>query len=350
MNWPKLLSAFVGQAVSLRPIVNRPRALSAKPEGRLQIGRRLKTCPTLLLTTLALAASLHATTYCVTVAGLGGEPDYDQRFSGWIRDIDNALKSAPDTHVDALTGAASTKAHLETTLSRIAGEAKQDDELILVLIGHGSFDDVDYKFNLPGPDITAAELAKLLDRIPAHRQLVVNTTSCSGASRGALEKNGRIVVTATKSGTERNATVFARYWAAALSDPAADTDKNQVISALEAFKYAEQKTVQFYEQQKRLATEHALLDDTGKGEGTRDPSPQNGEGRLASQFALVRFGAAQQQALDPHKRELLAHKDELEQQIDALKYDKAALPTDEYKKKLTTLLLDLARTQAELDK
>ena len=38
------------------------------------------------------AAALQASTYYVTIAGLGGEPDYEQRFSGWAKDIDKALK------------------------------------------------------------------------------------------------------------------------------------------------------------------------------------------------------------------------------------------------------------------
>jgi hypothetical protein len=219
-----------------------------------------------------------------------------------------------------------------------------------MLIGHGSFDGQDYKFNLVGPDITAAELAGLLVRIPASRQLVVNMTSASGGSIAALAKQNRIVITSTKSGTEKNATIFARYWAESLRDPGADTDKNEAISALEAFRYAEQKTAAYFESQKRLATEHALLDDTGSGEGARSPSPENQQGRLASTFTLVRFGAAQAAVKDPEKRKLYARKEELEQQIDRLKYQKAALPADEYKKQLTALLMELARMQEALEK
>ncbi len=136
----------------------------------------------------------------------------------------------------------------------------------------------------------------------------------------------------------------------ALRDPAADTDKNETISALEAFRYAEQKTAKYYETQKRLATEHAILEDTGKGEGVRAPSAENGEGLLASRFPVLRTGTAQVAASDPRKAALLAHKDDLEQQIDQLKYQKAALAPDTYKQQLGALLLDLAKTQAELDK
>ncbi len=295
------------------------------------------------------AAALQASTYYVTIAGLGGEPEYDQRFSGWAKDIDKALKAAPDSKVDTLYGPAATREAIRAAFSRIAKEAKPQDALVVTLIGHGTFDGTDYKINLPGPDLSAIELASLLDRVPSTRQLVVNMTSSSGGSIDALRKENRVIVTATKTGTEKNATVFARYWAEALNDPAADTDKNETVSALEAFRYADQKTARFYETQKRIATEHAMLEDTGKGEGVRAPSPENGEGMLASAFPLLRLGANASAASNPQKLKLLAQKEELEQQIDRLKYQKAAMPSEEYKKRLGVLLLQLAKTQEELD-
>src|SRR5205085_8349625 len=133
---------------------------------------------------------------------------------------------------------------------------------------------------------------------------------------------------------------FAKFWAEALSDPSADTDKNDTISALEAFKYAEQKTANYYETNKRLATEHPVLEDTGKGEGVKAPSAENGEGLLAGRFPLLRRGTALTAASDPHKAELMAHKDDIEQQIDQLKYRKAAMSPDMYKQQLTALLLE----------
>jgi hypothetical protein len=303
-----------------------------------------------LLWFLAAGALSHAATYYVTVAGLGGEPEYEQRFSGWAKDIDKLLKGDANARVQTLYGPGATSARIQSVFGEIAKQARPDDALVLMLIGHGSFDGYEYKINLPGPDLSAAELAALLDKIPITRQLIVNMTSASGASRAALEKSNRVVITATKTGNEKNATIFARYWVEALRDPAADADKNEVISALEAFRYAEQKTAKFYESQKRLSTEHATLGDSGKGQATRAPSSDNGQGLLASRFTLLRLGAAQSVAATPEKLKLLARKEQLEQQIDALKYQKAALPEDQYKKQLSTLLLDLARTQAELDK
>ncbi len=323
-----------------------------QPSEHLRLGQKLGQAirlPGIFAVSLACAAALHASTYYVTIAGLGGEPEYEQRFSGWAKDIDKALKAAPDAKVDTLYGPAATRAAIHAVLARIGKEAKPQDALVVMLIGHGTFDGADYKINLPGPDMTAIELASALDRLPPTRQLVVNMTSCSGGAIDALRKENRVIVSATKTGTEKNATVFARYWAEALRDPAADADKNETVSALEAFRYADQKTVKFYETQKRIATEHALLEDTGKGEGVRAPAPDNGEGMLASAFPLLRLGSNASAASNPQKLKLLAQKEELEQQIDRLKYQKAAMPIEDYKRQLGALLLQLAKTQEELD-
>lgn len=298
---------------------------------------------------LLLALSAPAATFYVTIAGLGGEPDYDQRFKMWADDIGSSLKSAGgDAH--AITLLAPTREQIRARMAEVARQAKPADSLVLMLIGHGTYDGTDYKFNIPGPDITGAELGSLLDAVPASRQLVVNMTSSSGGSIAFLRKPSRVVITATRTGTEKNATIFARYWAEALRDPAADSDKNESVSALEAFHFAQRKTADAYESQKRLATEHAVLEDTGKGEGERAPSPENGEGKLAASFTVVRLGANAAAARDPAKRALLDKKEELEQAIDKLKYEKAALAADDYKKQLVQLLLELARTQEALDK
>ncbi len=298
---------------------------------------------------LLAALSVPAATFYVTISGLGGEADYEQRFKMWADDIDASLKKAGgDATVITLKSA--TREQIRARFAEIAKQAKSTDALVLTLIGHGSFDGVDYKFNLPGPDITGAELAALLDRVPATRQLVVNATSASGGSIESLRRANRIVIAATKNGTEKNATSFARYWAEALRDPAADADKNEAVSALEAYRFAQHKINEFYDAQKRLATEHCVLEDTGKGEGERVPSAENGEGKLAGAFPVVRLGANAAAARDPAKRALLDKKEQLEQAIDTLKYEKAALPADEYKKQLTALLLELAKTQEALDK
>jgi hypothetical protein len=298
-----------------------------------------------------LCAPAHAATYYVTVAGLGGEPDYDQRFTANANDLDKIFKSATGARVYTLTGTLSTKAKLTEIIDQIARDAKPDDDLVVTLIGHGTFDGTEYKFNLVGPDISAAELAALCDKVPARRQLIVDTTSASGGAIPALQRPGRAVIVATKSGTEKNATVLARYWVEALQDPTADTDKSDSISAMEAFAYADRKTADFYTSQKRLATEHPEFEDTGKGDAVRSQAAATGrEGALLSSITVVRIGAAQAAMNDPAKRDLMAKKEDLEQKIDALKYQKAAMEPGEYKQQLTAALLELAKVQEALDK
>ena len=326
-----------------------------------QVGCSLKTPGCSVKTKFLIAAGLlwfslsavaaRAATYYVTIAGLGGEADYEQRFEGLASDLDKLLKdSGGDLRVYTLSGKEASLAHINETFATIAKEAKPEDDLVVILIGHGSFDGSDYKFNIPGPDISGSELAALCDKIPAKRQLIVNTTSASGGSVAELKKPNRGVITATKSGTEKNATVFARYWVEALRDPEADVDKNESITALEAFQYADRKTAAFYESQKRLATEHAVFEDTGKKEAVRAASTESGEGLLAANFPLLRLGAAQKAANDPAKRALLDKKEELERKIDTLKYQKAAMPVADYRKQLSDALLELAKTQEALDK
>jgi hypothetical protein len=285
---------------------------------------------------LAAAGPALSATYILTVAGLGGEPDYEQRFTMLATDTDKILRAGGQTDrvVETLKGTDATRVKVEAALNRIASQAKPQDAFVLMMIGHGTFDGTEYKFNLPGPDISATELAGLLNKIPAGRQLVVDMTSSSGGAASLLKKENRTVITATKSGTEKNATVFARYWVEALRDPAADIDKNETISALEAFQYAEKKTSQFYTEQKRLATEHPQIDDQQR----------------AAAFPLLKFGSASAVVTDPAKRELIAKKDDIENKIDALKYQKSLMAPDDYKKQLTGLLLELARAQEAIDK
>jgi hypothetical protein len=296
----------------------------------------------------AFALPARAASFYVVVAGLGGEPDYEQRFTAAAKDLDRIFKaSGPTAHVYTLTGSRATASQLTETMGDVARNAKADDDFTLILIGHGSFDGVEYKFNLVGPDVTAAQLAAMCDHIAARRQLIVDTTSASGGALQFLERPGRAVVAATKSGTEKNATVFARYWVEALQDSATDTDKSDSISAMEAFTYAAKKTAAFYDSQKRLATEHAVFNDVGGGDPVREAG--NGEGTLMASFTLLRIGTTQQAANDPVKRALLDKKDELEQKIDTLKFQKAAMDPEDYKQQLTNALVELAKVQEELD-
>jgi hypothetical protein len=323
-------------------------AIQTKTLNAKAAGRKAFVLSVTLLAML-FTGSLRADTYYLTVAGLGGEQEYEQRFNGWAKELEMILKNEPGAKVETLSGAQATRANIQAKLNAIASQAKASDNFVLFMIGHGTFDESDYKFNVPGPDLSATSLGMLLDKIPA-QQLIVNMTSASGALIPVIQKPKRVLITATKSGTETNATIFARYFIEALRDPASDSDKNEVITALEAFRYAETKTAKFFEDLKRLATEHALLEDTGKGDGVKTPSSENGQGLIAGRFPLLHTGSSAAVAKDPEKLKLLKRKEEIEAQIDDLKYRKAAMSVPEYRQQLQKYLLELAKTQEALDK
>jgi hypothetical protein len=189
----------------------------------------------------------------------------------------------------------------------------------------------------------------LLDKIPA-KQLIVDMTTSSGGSIPILEKSKRVVIAATKTGTEKSSVViFPRYWIEAQQDASADSDKNDSISALEAFRYAQTKVAKFFETQNRLATEHSVIEDEGKGEGVKDPGPDNGEGLAAGRFVLVHMGSSAAVAKDPAKLKLVKHIEDLDAQLDELKYEKASLDPAEYRQRLEKLMIDRAQTQVQLD-
>ena len=297
--------------------------------------------------------------YSVVITGIGGEPDYDKLIQGWGRDLYTVLKknSVSEDHVFWLAAkkepgvyAESREGDIRKLFETLAARIQPADSFHLFLIGHGSFDEYDYRFNIPGPDLTAVQISELLGRIRAERQLVVNMTSSSGASLAPLRRKGRVVMTATSAGRERNFSQFARYFIEALQDPAADADKNQEVTALEAFRFASREVARFYQSATRLATEHAMIEDKGDGEGVREPGPENGEGLLAASTVLVRFGEQQTAAETPETQALRASKRSIEEQIEALKYRKASLPSQEYSAQLEKLLLDLSRTEQQLER
>jgi hypothetical protein len=235
-------------------------------------------------------------------------------------------------------------------LSALTNEVKQSsEELWLVLIGHGTFDGRSAKFNLRGPDISADQLAAALK--PCQRPLaVIDCASASGPFLNALSAPGRVIITATKSGYEANATRFGNYLARDVADPAADLDKDGQTSLLEAFLMASRQVDVFYKEAGRLATEHSLLDDNGDSLGTpadwfrgvravkKAANGKSVDGVRAHQMNLVR--SANEQELSPTLR---ARRDELEAQLSALRDRKGQMKEDDYYNQLEKILVETAK-------
>src|SRR5579872_4432119 len=170
-----------------------------------KMGGRLRVFIGAFLVSLLIPSSLRADVYYVTVAGLPGDTDYEQRYNTAATDLDKLLKASGAVHVFTLTGADSTRARFYDVMAQVARDAKPDDDFVLTLIGHGTYDGVEYKFNLVGPDVTAANIARVCNAVSSKRQLIVDTTSSSGGAIPVFQRKGRAVITATKSGTEKNA-------------------------------------------------------------------------------------------------------------------------------------------------
>jgi hypothetical protein len=217
-----------------------------------------------------------------------------------------------------------------------------------VLIGHGTFDGKVAKFNLPGPDMTPADFAPLLKSLPAKHLVFVNTASSSGPFLEELAGPGRTVVTATRTGAERFATLFGGYFVDALFSDNADADKNHRISVLEAFDSAKLGVQRAYEQEGIMLTEHPLLDDSGEGKGVADPKADGKVGRVAAVLSLGTPQAAEAMPADPKLRGLYEERKDLERRVEGLKLMKSGMEPARYASELEKLLTALAMKSQQI--
>lgn len=284
----------------------------------------------LLLLPMVVAAELHV----IAVEGLGGTEEYTQRFSEEVAKLELAAQSVTTAeHMRVFAGEEATEENILAHFDALAAIVNADDRVVIYLIGHGSYDGYEYKFNLPGPDLTGEQLVELLDALPSNNQLLVNTSSASGATLDALTNETRVVITATRSGSERNATRFGSSFVAALEDPAADINKNNAISAQEAFDYAARQVTDYFEFRGQLATEHPQL-----------------KGERAARFTLARLEVPEPAGDDPELGLLFEQRDQLDGRIEELQLRKDELTTDEYYTQLQQLLLELARVGDRIDR
>jgi len=312
----------------------------------------------ILAACLALIAADDDRPTVLIVVGTPGTPDYGVAFRRWA-DLWQAAAgkaSAESVRIGLDADPKGTdRDRLRATLAEQASVAGRGP-LWVVLIGHGSFDGREAKFNLRGPDVTDAEFAEWL--APIHRPLaILDCASASGTFLNRLSGGDRVVVTATRSGSEQNYSRFGQYLAESIADPAADLDKDGQVSLLEAYLTASNRVAEFYKSKSRLATEHALLDDNGDKLGTpadwfrgvratrRAKDGATPDGVRAHQFCLV--PNARERALSPEAR---VRRDKLEVALAALREEKPKLAEDEYYRRLEAIMVELARIYAPTEK
>lgn len=309
------------------------------------------------LLTLAAPASAQNVSLAVIV-GLAGDPEHAELFHKWASSLVDAaverqgipreriiyLGEKPDVDPKRIAGR-STRDEIARAFDTLA-RGSDDDLVFVVLIGHGSFDGRVAKFNLPGPDMTPADFEALIKRFGAKRVVFVNTASASGPFIEALSAKGRTIVTATRNGSERFATLFGGYFVDALTTDQADADKNRRISVLEAFDFAKREVATAYEREGIMLTEHALLDDSGDREGAAQPSADGSgknDGRLASMLSLGTPKAAEPAApSDPALRAMYDERRALERRVESLKLLKESMEPQRYAGELEKLLTELA--------
>ncbi|MBI4485233.1 MAG: hypothetical protein HY655_04405 [Acidobacteria bacterium] len=292
-------------------------------------------------------------THLLVVTGVSGDAAHAKKFHEIAtRFIDAAKKTngvtdanltylAEKTEADPeRIGGRSTRENIAKAVADIAARARPNDEIFVLMIGHGSFDSRGGAFNLPGPDLTAEDYAKLLAKWPAQRVAFVNTASASGAFLPAIAGPGRTIVTATRTGRENFETRFPPFFVEAYEADAADRDRNGRVSVLEAFDYAKAKVEKAYEQDGLLPTEHATLDDGHEGGLAATMFLASGSARAASTFDMT----------NPAVRQLVEERDALEQEIAGLRLRKDGMDPAEYERQLEKLLLALARKSQALQK
>jgi hypothetical protein len=311
---------------------------------------------------LVLAADVAAqTAHLVVIVGLAGEPEHAELFQRWGATLVDAsaamgvakpiyLAEKPEVDPKRITGR-STKDEILKAFEALK-TAGEEDVVFIMLIGHGTFDGKTAKFNLPGPDVTPVDFEQLLKGIKSRHVVFVNTASASGPFMQALAGPGRTIITATRSGSERFATLFGGHFVDAIAGSDADADKNRRISVLEAFTYARREVATAYEREGIMLTEHALLNDS-RGEGIADPSPDGKQGKVAAVLSLGSTTAGEPLPDDPKVRALHLERRELERRIEALKLLKGSMPAERYTSELEKLATELAlktRQMRELDK
>ena len=152
-----------------------------------------------------------------------------------------------------------------------------------MLIGHGSFDGKRRRLQPARAGHDGRRLGGAAEEARPHQKVAfINTTSSSGAFLPTVAAPGRTVVTATKTGGERNEAMFGEFFVEAFGDAAADADRNGHVSVLEAFNYADNKVVKAYEQGGLLRTEHAAIDDGGERQAGGDAVSHRATRRTAA--------------------------------------------------------------------
>lgn len=124
------------------------------------------------------------------------------------------------------------------------------DGLWVICLGHAHHDGRQAWWNLPGPDISAAQFGKLFADVACREQVFIMTTSLSGYFVAPLARRDRVVIAATESDAETNETtfpaVFAQILAGGLQLAEHDVDKDGKLSLFDLYVVVAKEIAQNY--------------------------------------------------------------------------------------------------------
>jgi hypothetical protein len=293
--------------------------------------------------------------YALVITGASGGDAYAQKYQTWRAAFTATLREKFGYSSERLLVLAeaesrgvqkSTRENVRRALGDLRQRMTKDDQLLVLLIGHGtSMDGDEAKFNLVGPDLSAVEWLDLLKPLPG-RLVFIDTTGGSFPFLRALAGRGRIVLTATDNAAQQYETVFPGFFVKAFDDPAADLDKNGRVSIWEAFTYASAGVQQWFEQKGQLPTERPLLDDTGAGVGREALNP--GVDGAVARVTYLAPDAPIAMPADSALAGLMRRRADLEQQLEELKARKESMPPDQYAAELEKLLIEISRVSAQI--
>lgn len=293
--------------------------------------------------------------YAVILSGASGDEEFAKRFKGWTAELHKSLVERFGFDISRVTvltespeagrALAATAEEVRRVFQNLRTQTGPESTVFIFLIGHGTYDGRQAKFSLVGPDIAATEYAELVSGLNARRVVIFNMASASGEFIKPLSARGRVVITATRSGQEQNATRFPEHFIAALSARDADADQNGRVSVLEAFEFASRLTARQYKDAGRLATEHALLDDSGDGVG--HATAEGGDGALARNVYLDSL-SLEQAAANAETGRLLRERERLEEEVEQLKSRKGSLPELQYEAELERIFVSLAKVNRSI--
>jgi hypothetical protein len=308
----------------------------------------------LLVLVGAPASALAEERFALIVAGASGSEKFAETQKSWVASLQSTLQKSlgfPADRVTVLSEAAGAAQNpTRDNVIRVLGFLKQrvtaNDMVLIVLIGHGTFDGTAAKFNLVGPDMDTKEWKQALDGL-AGKLVFVNTGSSSFHFVSALSSKNRIVIAATDSAAQKYATMFPGYFIEALGQVAkADIDKNGRLSVWEAFVYASQAVKQSFEQKGILVTERSIIDDNGDGVGREAAAPTGTDGVLAKTTFFDPEPAAS--AANAAIAELERRRVAIEAELELLKSRKGEMPAGQYEEAFERLAIELAKISAQI--